>query len=40
MKKNQKFFSLTKAFTDYVIMDKLISLGNRIEFPALLKRLG
>lgn len=41
MKNNSKitFFSLKKAFTDYMLTDRLVSLGN-IEFPVFLKRLG
>jgi len=35
-----KYFSIVKAYRDYVITDSLISLGNSFELPALIKRVG
>jgi len=38
--KKTKFFKLGKAFRDYVQNDKMISLGNSFELPALFRAYG
>jgi hypothetical protein len=39
-KKDLKFFSIRKAFSDYAVQDTMVSLGNSFELPALFKALG
>jgi len=40
MKKNTIFFSVYKSFRDNLITNPMVSLGNFIELPGLIKRLG
>jgi hypothetical protein len=38
--KNIRYFSILKSFKDYIVSEKLVSLGNSIELPALFRVLG
>jgi hypothetical protein len=38
--KNTFFFSIKKAYTDYIVHDQLISLNNSFELLALFRRIG
>lgn len=38
--KNTFFFSIKKAFTDYIVHDQLISLNNSFELLALFRKIG